>query len=294
MPLAIGVIVKGAGVIEQLGRARTVLFDKTGTLTLGSPEVERIVSLNGVEPTEALRLAASLDQFSAHVLAEALVHDAESRGLRLTSPSDVREQPGSGIAGAVEGRAVVVGAAGWLEELGFPGARVAANAADGGQEVGRAKVFVGIDGQLAAMIVMADHLRQDAMGLPASLRETGIRHVALVTGDSASVGEEIGRLAGVDRVYSDQRPEDKLEVVKALRAERSFVRWSWSGTGSTMHRPSRSPTSASHSAHKGATVSSETADVVITVDRVDRVATPFASVVGRSASRARACSSVWA
>ena len=80
-------------------------------------------------------------------------------------------------------------------------------------------MFVGIDGRLAAMIVMADHLREDAVGLTASLRETGIRHVALVTGDSASVGEEIGRLAGVDRVYSEQSPEDKLEVVKALRAQ---------------------------------------------------------------------------
>ena len=67
------------------------------------------------------------------------------------------------------------------------------------------------------MIVMADHLREDAAGLTASLREAGIRHVALVTGDSAPVGDEIGRLAGVDRVYSEQSPEDKLEVVKALR-----------------------------------------------------------------------------
>ena len=268
----IGVIVKGAGVIEQLGRARTVLFDKTGTLTLGSPEVERIVSLNGVEPTEALRLAASLDQLSAHVLAEALVHDAESRGLRLTSPSDVREQPGSGIAGAVEGRAVVVGAAGWLEELGFPGARVAAGAANGGQEGGRAKVFVGIDGQLAAMIVMADHLRQDAMGLPASLRETGIRHVALVTGDSASVGEEIGRLVGVDRVYSEQRPEDKLEVVKALRARKELCPVVMVGDGINDAPALALADVGIALGAQGATVSSETADVVITVDRVDRVA----------------------
>ena len=268
----IGVIVKGAGVIEQLGRARTVLFDKTGTLTLGSPEVERIVSLNGVEPTEALRLAASLDQLSAHVMAEALVHDAEGRGLRLTSPTDVREQPGSGIAGAVEGRAVVVGAAGWLEELGFAGARVAANAADGGQEVGRAKVFVGIDGRLAAMIVMADHLRQDAIGLPASLRETGIRHVALVTGDSASVGEEIGRLAGVDRVYSDQSPEDKLEVVKALRARKELRPVVMVGDGINDAPALALADVGIALGAQGATVSSETADVVITVDRVDRVA----------------------
>lgn len=267
----VGVIVKGAGVIEQLGRARTVLFDKTGTLTLGSPEVERIVSLNGVEPTEALRLAASLDQLSAHVMAEALVHDAEGRGLRLTSPTDVREQPGSGIAGTVEGRAVVVGAAGWLEELGFTGARAAASASDGTHEVGRAKVFVGIDDRLAAMIVMADHLREDAVGLTASLRETGILHVALVTGDSARVGEEIGRLAGVDRVYSEQSPEDKLEVVKALRARDELRPVVMVGDGINDAPALALADVGIALGAQGATISSETADVVITVDRVDRV-----------------------
>lgn len=268
----VGVIVKGAGVIEQLGRARTVLFDKTGTLTLGSPEVERVVSLNGVEPTEALRLAASLDQLSAHVLAEALVHDAERRGLRLTPPTDVREQPGAGVAGTVDGRAVVVGAAGWLEELGFTGARAAASASDGTHEVGRAKVFVGIDDQLAAMIVMADHLREDAVGLTASLRETGIRHVALVTGDHASVGEEIGRLVGVDRVYSEQRPEDKLEVVKALRAREELRPVVMVGDGINDAPALALADVGIALGAQGATISSETADVVITVDRVDRVA----------------------
>ena len=268
----VGVIVKGAGVIEQLGRARTVLFDKTGTLTLGSPEVERIVSLNGVEPTEALRLAASLDQFSAHVMAEALVHDAERRGYRLTPPTDVREQPGSGIAGTVDRHAVVVGAADWLEELGFAGARVAASASDGANDIGRAKVFVGIDGRLAAMIVMADHLRDDAAGLTSSLRETGIRHVALVTGDSTSVGEEIGRLTGVDRVYSEQRPEDKLEVVKALRARAELCPVVMVGDGINDAPALALADVGIALGAQGATVSSETADVVITVDRVDRVA----------------------
>ena len=268
----VGVIVKGAGVIEQLGRARTVLFDKTGTLTLGSPEVERIVPLDGVEPIEALRLAASLDQLSAHVLAEALVHDAERRGLRLTSPTDVREQPGSGIAGTVDRRAVVVGAASWLEELGFTGTRIAASASDGRTEVGRAKVFVGIDGRLAAMIVMADQLREDAAGLTASLRDTGIRHVALVSGDSASVAEEIGRLAGVDRVYSEQRPEDKLEVVKALRARAELCPVVMVGDGINDAPALALADVGIALGAQGATVSSETADVVITVDRVDRVA----------------------
>ena len=110
------------------------------------------------------------------------------------------------------------------------------------------------------------------IGLPASLRETGIRHVALVTGDSASVGEEIGRLAGVDRVYSEQRPEDKLEVVKALRARKELCPVVMVGDGINDAPALALADVGIALGAQGATVSSETADVVITVDRVDRVA----------------------
>ena len=92
-----GVIVKGGGVIERLGEARTVLLDKTGTLTLGTPEVERVVVFDGTgSPEELVRLAASLDQLSAHPLAEALVHDATAQGLSLSFPEHVTEEPGGG------------------------------------------------------------------------------------------------------------------------------------------------------------------------------------------------------
>ena len=144
-------------------------------------------------------------------------------------------------------------------------------------------MFVGIDGRLAAMIVMADHLREDAVGLTASLREAGIRHVALVTGDSASVGEEIGRLAGVDRVYSEQSPEDKLEVVKALRAREELRPVVMVGDGINDAPALALADVGIALGAQGATVSSETADVVITVDRVDRVA--HALRIGRRSLR---------
>ena len=94
-----GVIVKGGGVIEQLGKARTVLLDKTGTLTLGTPEVTRVVASDGIGPDELVRLAASLDQLSAHALAEALVHQRPA-GARAVVPGAVTEEPGRGIAGS--------------------------------------------------------------------------------------------------------------------------------------------------------------------------------------------------
>ena len=112
-------IVKGGGVIEQLGRARTVLLDKTGTLTLGTPEIEEVLVRDGLPPDEIVRLAASLDQLSAHPLAEALVHEALERGLDLSFPEQVAEEPGRGIAGLVEGRRVAVGSETWLQANGL-------------------------------------------------------------------------------------------------------------------------------------------------------------------------------
>ena len=104
-----GVITKGGGTIEKLGEARSVLLDKTGTLTHGRPEIEQVKSTDGLAPEELLRLAAWVDQLSAHVLAEALVHGAEGRGLELEFPEEVVEGPGQGIEGEVGGHRVGCG-----------------------------------------------------------------------------------------------------------------------------------------------------------------------------------------
>ena len=105
---------QGRGTIEALGRARTVLFDKTGTLTRGRPDIEAVRSADGLSPELLLRLAASVDQLSAHVLAEALVHGAEARRIELAFPEDVVEDPGQGIEGTVDGHRVAVGSGDWL------------------------------------------------------------------------------------------------------------------------------------------------------------------------------------
>jgi P-type E1-E2 ATPase len=131
-----GVIVKGAGAIETLGQARTVLFDKTGTLTVGSPEVREIVARGDVSDGELLRLAASVDRMSAHVLGEALVAAAAAAELPLGMPSEVREDPGQGIEGKVEGRRVAVGSRAFLRQAGYPSDEVAAAGLAGGRRLG--------------------------------------------------------------------------------------------------------------------------------------------------------------
>ncbi|HXV04330.1 MAG TPA: heavy metal translocating P-type ATPase [Solirubrobacterales bacterium] len=266
-----GVIVKGGAAIERLGEARTVLLDKTGTLTLGTPAVQEVVALDGGGEEEVLRLAASVDQLSAHVLAEALVHDAEGRGLRLSEPADAVEVPGQGMEGAVEGRRVAVGSRAWLSSRGYPVEAAERVGGDGG-DAGRAKVLVGVDGRLAGVVVMADRLRDDARELAGRLREAGVRRVAMVTGDRRAIAERIAAETGVDRVYAEQSPAGKLDVVRDMRADAELAPVVMVGDGVNDAPALALADVGIAMGAPGATASSETADAVIVVDRIDRVA----------------------
>ncbi len=267
-----GVIVKGGGALERLGAARTVLLDKTGTITLGQPELERIVTLGALSADEALRLAASLDQLSVHVLAESLVDSAHQRGLALALPTGVKEEPGRGIVGLVEGRLVAVGSSAWLEGNGYEGVRERARDQDDGDQAGRAKVLVGVDGVLEAVLVMGDHLRPGADTLARELHDAGIEHVALVTGDRPEVAAEVARSVGIDHVYAEQTPEAKLDVVRAVRARPGLRNVVMVGDGINDAPALALADVGIAMAGKGATISSETADVVIAVDHAGRIA----------------------
>ncbi len=261
-----GVVVKGAGTIEQLGEARSVLLDKTGTITLGRPELDRVVAADGLPANETLRLAASLDQLSSHPLAKALVAGAEERNLALTIPEQIREEFGRGVRGTVDGHRVLVGSAGWLRAHDIE-PRLPA-----GLDGGDAKVLVAIDDEFSGVVLVGDRLRADSADLVPRLRDAGVRHVALVTGDKASVADVVGQTLGVDRVYAEQTPEEKLEVVRALHARPDLRGVVMVGDGINDAPALALADVGIAMGSAGATVSSESADAVILVDRVDRVA----------------------
>jgi heavy metal translocating P-type ATPase len=260
-----GVVVKGAGAIERLGKARTVLLDKTGTITLGHPVLADVASLDGLPPDETLRLAASLDRLSAHPLAAALVTGAEQRGLRLSLPESADETLGHGMEGVVDGHRVLVGSARWLDAHGV-------TAGDQAVDGSAAKVYVAVDGSAAAVILLDDRLREDAGTLVPGLRAAGIEHIALVTGDKRAVAERVAEELGIERVYAEQTPEQKLELVRALRAQPNLRNVVMVGDG-VNDAPALALADVGIAMGTiGATVSSETADAVILVDRVNRVA----------------------
>ena len=185
-----GVVVKGGGVLERLARCTTLLLDKTGTLTTGRPSVSAIITAGSYEPAEVLRLGASLDQVSGHVLASAVVGAATRRGCELVLPQQVEEVPGQGIRGLVAGRRVAIGKASWVGVAGQPGwAKAARRRA---RLDGALTVFVAVDGVPAGALVLDDPVRPDAARTIRALRDGGISRIVMVTGDRAEVADTVG------------------------------------------------------------------------------------------------------
>ena len=261
-----GVVVKSATTIERLGSARSVILDKTGTVTLGIPQLDRLLPLDGYPAKEVLRLAASVDRLSSHPLAKALVTGAQAQGLALDIPRGAVEVFGRGVEADVDGRHVLVGSRRWLADHGIDAVVDDDGAGDS------AKVFVAIGSTAAGVAVIGDQLRADAVQLVPSLRNAGIRHVALLTGDKASVARTVGDVLGVDRVYAEQRPENKVEVVRALRRTPGLQPVVMVGDGINDAPALAAADVGVAMGAGGATVSSETADAVVLVDRIDKVA----------------------
>jgi heavy metal translocating P-type ATPase len=262
-----GVILKGGAALEQLAAGRTLLFDKTGTLTRGRPELTDVLTADQLPSDEVLRLAASLDQASTHVLAATIVTAARDRGLPLESATGLRERHGYGIEGTVAGRRVRLGKAAWIVDGPAPPwvRRARRRAALDGSLT----VFASVDGVPAGVLLLTDPLRPEAPRMVRALREAGVRRMVLLTGDRADVAESVGRIVGVDAVYADRDPGDKLAIVRAEQAKAPSV---MVGDG-VNDAPALAAAGVGVAlAARGVTASAEAADVVLTTDRVDGLA----------------------
>ena len=261
-----GVVIKGGGVLERLARCTTVLVDKTGTLTAGRPTLSAVVTAGSFGADELLGLAGSLDRVSPHVLAHAVVRAAEDRGAALVLPADVEEVAGQGIRGLVDGHRVALGKASWVGVAGAP--QWAKAARRRARLDGSLTVFVAVDGDPAGVLVLDDPVRPDAARTIRSLRRSGISRVVMVSGDRPEVAETVGAVIGVDEVLAERSPAEKLDVV---RAERHRAPTIMVGDGINDAPALALADVGVAMGARGATASSETADVVLTVDRLDRV-----------------------
>ena len=261
-----GVVVKNGGVLERLAQCTTVLLDKTGTLTAGQPAVTGIVPAGSVPPGEILRLAASLDQVSGHVLAGAVVRAAAERKCQLALPGDVAETAGQGIAGTVDGRHVALGRAEWAGVTGAPPwVKTVRRRA---RLDGVLTVFVAVDHRPAGALLLEDRIRPDARATIRALRQGGIKRIVLATGDRAEVADAIGAITGVDEVIAGLTPAGKLDVVRREQRQGPVI---MTGDGINDAPALALADVGVAMGARGSTASSEAADAVLTVDRLGRL-----------------------
>jgi heavy metal translocating P-type ATPase len=262
-----GILVKGGGPLEALARAHTVLFDKTGTLTVGGARLLSVEVAPGETADEVLMLGASLEQASHHVIANAIVQAGTERGLRLKVPEQVRESMGSGLHGVIEGRRVAAGS----RDLIFASGHATEWAS---RAIRRASwrsaliVFVAVEGRPIGALLLADELRSDTPRAIRLLREAGIARIVMVTGDRAAAAQAIGAALDLDAVLADRVPSDKVD---AVRSEQRLHPTIMVGDGINDAPALASADVGIALGARGASASSEAADVVILADRLDRV-----------------------
>ena len=218
-----GVLFRNAEALERLGAARAIVLDKTGTLTEGKPRVTDVVRAYG-SPTEndVLALVAAAEAGSEHPLADAIVrHAREELGLGIPAAASFTATAGGGIAAEVGGHAVLVGRPGFLAEHGVdPGSLIMR--AEELSGAGKTPVFAAVDGRPAAIIAIADTLKDGSVAAVAELGRLGIE-VAMLTGDNRRTAEAIARSVGIERVLADVRPEGKANAVRSLQGEGKVV-----------------------------------------------------------------------
>lgn len=263
----LGILIKGGGPLEALARTHTVMFDKTGTLTVGGARLVAVETAPEENPDEVLRLAASLEQASQHVVAAAVVAAAVARGLTLEVPDNVQETMGAGLQGNVAGRAVKAGSRQLVCGPGHldPWAVRALRRASWRSAL---CVFVSVDGSVIGAILLGDELRRETPRAVQSLRTAGVRRIVMVTGDRAESAETIGAALDLDAVLSNREPSDKVE---AVAFEQRLNPTLMVGDGINDAPALAAADVGIAMGARGASASSEAADVVILVDRLDRV-----------------------
>ena len=216
-----GVLFRDAAAIENLKQVDTLLIDKTGTLTQGRPVFDRSVAAPGFDESEVLRLAASLDQGSEHPLAEAIVSAAHKRQLVLGTPEHFNSASGIGVMGQVDGVQLALGNAAWMKQQGVSVQALAAQAESMRSE-GASVMHLAHNGQLMGLLAVSDPIKPSTQGALATLKAEGLR-IVMATGDGLSTARTVGRQLGINEVYGEVTPAEKLALVEKLQKEGRVV-----------------------------------------------------------------------
>jgi Cu+-exporting ATPase len=216
-----GVLVKNAEALELMEKVDTLVVDKTGTLTEGKPRLVGVAAIGPFAEDELLRLAASLERGSEHPLAAAIVRGAEEGGLKFGAVEDFTSETGKGVFGVINGRKVAVGNLGLFASLGIEPAGLAARAEELRKD-GQSVMLIAVDGIAVGLLAVADPIKESAIGALTALRSDRIRTLML-TGDSRTTAEAVGRKLGLDDIAAEVLPDQKAAVVRDLQQKGRVV-----------------------------------------------------------------------
>lgn len=217
-----GVLVKNAEVLEVMEKVDTLIVDKTGTLTEGKPKLTRVVTAEGFEQNEILRLAASLELASEHPLAAAIVRGAKELGVELAKVRDFHSITGGGVEGVVRGHHLSIGKLSFLKERGVRNLEALIPKAEQLQQQGSTVMFVAQDGVPAGILSVSDPIKESTPEAVRQLHQLGLK-IAMVTGDNQRTAEKVARTLNIDKVEANVAPQEKHERVKELRSQGHVV-----------------------------------------------------------------------
>ena len=275
-----GILFKNAAQLEAIGQVKAIAFDKTGTLTTGKPQVVRVMAVDK-SSDKLLQVAAALESLSEHPIGTAIVHAAQKQGWERIEAINVRSEPGRGIIGEVEGKIAVVGKATFVQAQAERCPKEIAQQSQQWEQEGKTVVWVAYADRLLGIIAVADTVRPTAARSIVQLKRLGVEQIVMLTGDNERTADSIGWEIGIDKVYAELLPEDKLEVIRQLQQQYSSVAMVGDGINDAPALAQASVGIAMGTA--GSDVALETADVVLMADRLEKL--EYAIRLGRRSGR---------
>ncbi len=277
-----GVLIKGGVHLENAGMAQVVVFDKTGTLTAGKPKVTDLWTVQDSQSSdELLALAAAVEAKSAHPLAKAIVQAAEEKGLKLPDTGDLEAYNGKGVIAPVASKVVRIGNSGFMSEAGVFVSEAAMQQLRQLESQGKTSVFVSYGDELVGIIAMRDEAREAARSTIAALKNLGVRHTVMLTGDNSLVAEAIGTELGLDEIRAELLPEDKLLAIKELKERYDKIIMIGDGVNDAPAMVESTVGIAMGGA--GTDVALETADIALMADDLSKL--PYAISLSRASRR---------
>lgn len=271
---SLNIITKSGAAIEQAGAVDTVVFDKTGTLTGGEPALSEIRVFSDDQallfsPETLLQAAAGVELLSTHVLAAAVVKAGRERGLSVAPASDFEEAPGTGVSGKVENHPVCIGSGSFLASQGITVTEAQRMERACLSATGKTIAYIGIDSTPAGLLIFEDRIRPEAPDVIARLKRMGIRHLMMLTGDSKETAQAVAAQVGLTEVRARLQPEEKVEAAKALSQAGTVM---MVGDGINDAPALATADVGIAMGGYGAGIATDAADIVITVENVERVA----------------------